>query len=471
MTATVLGVDIGTSAVKAMLLDAAGVVRGMGRQTYPTRHDAPGLSEQSPRDWLKAATDAIRQAVAAHAPTVAAISLGGHMSAPVLIGAAGEPLAACHIITDSRAETDLPPDCHAGIEARTGNKCAAYFSLPKLLWWRRHDPDVLERARHVLAPKDFVALWLTGVAASDPSDSGNMLLLDPVSRRWMPDLARAAGLDPTLLPPLAEPGALLGHLRPEVADALGLPSGVPVAMGASDMAAALLGAGIAGDEIAVTIGTSATVIAGADGIDARLTGRLTFHPGAAPGALFVLGSHFNGGACLDWLSGILGGPERLRAAARAAETPQAADPPLFIPYLLGAGSPDFDPAARGAFLGLAASHGPADLLRAVVQGITADLCLSLDLIDPDGRRPIVLAGGGANLRIWPQIMADLAARPVTLATTADASTKGAALLAGVSLGWFGGTVAEAARRARDPGASFTPGGPSDLRRRFNAARR
>jgi xylulokinase len=193
----------------------------------------------------------------------------------------------------------------------------------------------------------------------------------------------------------------------------------------------------------------------------------------APDALFALGSHFNGGACLDWLRTILGGAEALAVAAeRALAVPPGAEGALFVPYLLGAGSPDFDPAARGAFLGLAASHDPAHLLRALVEGVSADLCGSFDLLDPGAQRSLVLGGGGANITMWPQLLADLARRPVTLAATPDAATLGAALLAGVALGWFGGTLAGAARQVRATAPALQPATPdpyTGFRHRFAMA--
>ncbi len=457
----VLGIDLGTSSVKAMLLDSAAAVVGLARAPYPTRHPAAGLTEQDPADWVAAMGTAVGGCLAAAGPVrVGAIGLSGHMSAPVLVDGNGAALAPCHTITDTRAVTDLPASAREAIAAHTGNQAAAYFTLPKLLWWQREHPGLLARAACVLAPKDFLRAWLTGDLASDPTDAGNMLLLDPVARHWMPALARDAGLDPALLPKLREPAEIAGMLRADRAAALCLPPGIPVATGAADMAAALLGIGLGADEIAVTIGTSATVIAPVAEVAPALLGRLTFHPGVAPGAPFALGSHFNGGACLDWLRTILGGAEALAAAAeQALAVPPGAEGALFVPYLLGAGSPDFDPAARGAFLGLAASHGPAHLLRALVEGISADWCGSFDLLDPGARRGLVLGGGGAKLHLWPQLLADLARRPVTLAATPDASTLGAALLAGVALAWFGGTLAGAARHVRATAPALLPATP------------
>jgi len=470
----VLGLDLGTSAVKAMLLDEAAAVRGQARQGYPTRHPASSLTEQDPAEWLVAARAAVLACLEAAGPVrIGAIGLSGHMSAPVLVDGEGTALAPCHTLTDTRAETDLPPALQAAIEARTGNRCAAYFTLPKLLWWQSHHPSLLARAERVLAPKDYLRAWLTGNLATDPTDAGNMLLLDPATRCWMPELARDVGIDPALLPPLSEPATFAGRLRAECAAELGLPAGLPVATGAADMAAALLGIGLGPHEIAVTIGTSATVIAPVAAAERALVGRLTFHPGAASGALYALGSHFNGGASLDWLRGVLGGDMPFQAAVEQAHAlPPGAEGVLFVPYLLGAGSPDFDPAARGAFLRLAAPHGPAHLLRAVVEGVSADLCRSIDLLDPAGTQGLVLGGGGMHLSLWPQLLADLARRPVTLAATSDASTFGAALLAGVALGWFGGTPEAAARGVRGAASLLRPA-PSDpyatLRLQFQSA--
>jgi xylulokinase len=480
----VLGIDIGTSSVKALLVDAEARVVGVGRGAYATAQPAPGLSEQDPEDWKSAAVVAVRTALAGLEVRVEAISFSGHMSAPVLINGDGAALAACHTIADQRSAGEsggIDAALVAEIAARTGNLPAAHLTLPKLLWWKRHHPEVFARTRFVLMPKDYLRLWMTGDIATDPTDAGNSMLFDASRRDWAGDLAERAGIGAALLPKLRESGEIAGVLLPDPAEALGLAPGLPVVTGAADMAAMLLGSGVdlAGD-VAVTIGTSANVIAGLSRVEPALVGAMNVEPGLEPHELYAIGSHFGGGGALGWLAGLLSRADRpdpsvLAPVSIAAEAiALGSEGLIFLPYLSGGGSPNFDPAARGAFLGLAMKHGSAHMLRAIVEGVTCDLGASLDLFAGLARRRrILFSGGGSRIAFWPQLLADMSGLPVVNASASDASALGAALIAGVGIGWFGGSLSAARERVAPTGPAFEPRPThetAELRRRFDAAR-
>lgn len=455
--------DLGTSSAKALLADRNGAVIASARKSYPTYQPGEGLSEQRAEDWLTACSDAVKACLETAGGVgvgvgVEAIALSGHMAAPVLLSEDGEVLAPVHTITDRRAwheAESIPADVVAAIAARTGNLPATHFVLPKLLWWSKHEPDLWSKTAAVLAPKDFVRLRLTGETATEPTDAGSMLLFDPQTWRWDEDLAESTGVGQGRLPQLLPSRAIAGGLSRDAARILGLTAGLPVVAGAADMATALLGTGVDPmTEVAVTIGTSATVIAGIKAVDAALVGQLTFHPDLAEKSIFVLGSHFGGGGALAWLADLVGsgqasGHEPLAALAEAAATvPAGADGLLFLPYLSGADSPHFDPAARGAFLGLSTRHGREHLLRAIVEGVSADLCASIALMSPTPRKRIRFAGGGARIPFFAETLADLAGLPVAVSAESDSSAVGAALLAGLAVGWFDGDLATA-RAAAD----------------------
>lgn len=480
----VLGLDVGTSSVKAVLVDPDAHLVASGRAGYPTRQPIDGRSEQDPEDWRRAAIVAIRDCINGQSVRVEAISLSGHMSAPVLVDEAGNPLGPCHTITDRRSASEiaaLPEKIVQALVTLSGNLPATHLILPKLLWWKRHHPEIWARTRTVLMPKDWLRHWLTGELATDPTDAGNSMLFDATHWSWSRDMAEGAGIDPDKLAPLRETQSEAGRLLAGPAAALGLPEGLPVIVGAADMAATLLGTGI--DlvyDVALTIGTSATVVAGLTKIEPSLVGAMNINPYMEQGQLYAIGSHFGGGGALNWLASLITGDEQpdpawvARTAANAAAIEPGSEGLVFLPYLSGAGSPAFDPQARGAFLGLSMKHGRAHMLRAIVEGVTTDVAASIGaLARVQPRRRIIFSGGGSRIPFWSQILADVTGLPVQSSMAADASALGAGLIAGVGIGWFGGSL-QTARVLAVPSAPTTA--PRDLQagrhlqERFDRAR-
>ena len=466
MSAAVLGIDIGTSSVKAVLVDREAHVLASGRAAYPTRQPRDGWSEQEPQDWIAAAVAATRAALAGRAETIEAISLSGHMSAPVLVDGEGKPLGPCHTITDRRSAAEaeaVPADIVAALAASSGNLPATHLILPKLLWWKEHHPEIWARTAAILMPKDVVRHFLTGIAGSDPTDSGNTMLFDPVRWDWNRPLAEAAGIDPGKLAPLTASEAIAGPLLPSAAALLGLPAGIPVVTGAADMAATLLVTGIdLADDVALTIGTSATVIAGLSRVEPALLGAMNINVSLDRGVLYAIGSHFGGGGALNWLASVATGAAEPDPAwfgpvtAEAAGVPRGSEGLVFLPYLSGAGSPAFDTEARGAFLGLSMKHGRGHMLRAIVEGVTTDVAESIALLASVGaRKRIVFTGGGSRIPFWTALLADVTGLPVVNSAVADASALGAGLIAGVGIGWFDGSFA-VARGLVAPRATAVP---------------
>jgi xylulokinase len=456
----VLGLDVGSSSVKALVLDGAGEVvecRSAAHALTPT----PGAVEADPRGWWEASLAAIAQLDAPLAE-IAAIGLSGNMSSVVLLDGDGASLRPAPLLADPRggAELDaLPADVRAALAERSRNPVNAISSLASLLWLRDHDRATFARARAWVSAKDYVRLQLTGELCSDSTDAHNALVHDPATGDWDRELIARVGLDPALFPPLRDGGASGGAMTAEAAALTGLPAGIPVAVGGGDMATAALGAGASEPgTLALSLGTSVTAIAplGAAGADAFADdwrGKLTLHPLPGGRGAFALASLLTGGLALNWLRALCGGqvPE-LPSGARVV--PDPSDPLIFVPQLAGAGSPEFVPELRGALLGLTPHTGGAQIALALFEAIAfelAEIVALVGAVESAGADPIasstgaelapplrvdriVATGGGANIDAWVQTLADVLAAPVELLACNDVSAIGAALLAREALG-------------------------------------
>jgi xylulokinase len=435
----ILAIDLGTGALKAVVFDEKLTVLGRASAPVPTRRDRPGEAVQYAQDWVAAMAAAVPQALRG-SPRIDAITLTGHMSAPVFTAPDLQPLAPVQTLADTLSApfvTDTPKTARI-----TGNRDAAYFGRAKIARALAHDPALEAHGTLVLAPKDYLRCILGGSRVTDPSDAGNLLLVDPVTNDWSARLVAEAGLPPHLLPPILPSPTQDRGLSSEWAARFGLLTGTPLITGAADMATAALAGRVAvPGRVLVTIGTSATCLVEASAPPAALLGRFTFHTDGGGGG-FVLGSHFNGGSCLDWFHALGGGMPETRDASLAALSRQAedrapsSDDPLFLSALLGAGSPNFDSAERGGFLRLSASHDRVDLFRSILEGISLDLAHSLSVLRQSGFKidHVLAGGGGMRLSIWPQLLADATGCEVKQAPTGDASAEGAAILALHALG-------------------------------------
>jgi xylulokinase len=456
-----LGIDLGTSSVKVLLVTTSGEVAASGTAEYPIHHPEPGHAEQDPGAWWSACIAAVRSALAAaQGVRVAAIGLSGQMHGLVMLDADGELVAPAIIWPDQRSERQVQEITAAiGAErlyAITGSPLSTGFLAASARWVQQVQPEKWSRVRMLLLPKDYVRWRLTGTFATDPSDGAGALLLDEERRDWSDELLQLLAIDRSLLPPVLPADQLAGVLREEAAAALGLPAGIPVVMGAADTACGLLGAGaVTPDRLLLSISTGGQLVQPVDEVRVDPKGRIhTFcsalTPATGRGAWYQMGATLNAGMALRWLRDSVFGwryPDAYDVMnVAAADVPPGADGLLFLPYLVGERSPHMDPTARGAFFGLTLRHGQGELVRAVMEGATFACYDAYGVLAELGVRSesVILAGGGAKSPLWRQIVADVFGVPVQPLLTAEQSALGAVLLAGGGAGLFDLTATAAA---------------------------
>jgi xylulokinase len=443
----VLGIDLGTSQVKALVMGADGEILGRGRAGYPVETAAAGQAETDPEDWWLGTVAAVREALADAASgstpsgrgedagaggglEVAAVGIDGQMHGVVLADDDGSALRPAILWLDRRAaaEADRYERLPAELTAPLGNRASAGMAGPLLCWLAQHEPDALRAARWALQPKDWVRLRLTGVAATEPTDASGTLLFDLVRGTWAGQLIGALGLPSEKLPPLLESTEIAGRLLPGPARELGLAPGVPVATGAADTAAALYAASPDPERALLTVGTGGQWIVAEDGF--RPSGNTNLFR-AVGGGFCGLAAAQNVGVALDWVRGVLGvsWEQLYDTAAR----PWRGDTPVFVPYLA---EERWDHAATGTWTGLTLAHDKDDLLRAALEGVAFLLRRRLDDLRAAGRRPdaAILGGGGASHPAWRQLLADVLGLPLHPADTSWLSAAGAAEVAAAAAG-------------------------------------
>lgn len=431
-----LGVDIGTSSVKALLLRADGEVVEVARAEHAL-HPSPGVVEADADGWWTATREAIA-ALETDLGGVVAVGLSGNMSAVVLVDEAGQTLRPALLLADPRGAAQiaaLDPELRTAIERAGGNALTTAMSLSSLLWLRDAEPATLDRTAAWLSAKDHVRLRLTDAVASEPTDAANACFLDIATREWRTDLIERAGLPVRIFPPLLDAADVAGRVTAAAADATGLPAGIPVVAGGGDMATAAIGAATtAAGSVCISLGTSVTVIAalGSEPPDPAWRGQLTYHPfpGAAGG--YALASLLTGGLALNWLRSLAGG--RIDFPAAVDVVPDPADPLVFVPQLAGTGTPDFAPEMRGTLLGLTPHTGAPEIAVALFEAIAFEVADVLETLGGDRDRPIRTTGGGTHVDAWLQVLADVLERPVEVLEQTDVSAVGAALLAAPAAG-------------------------------------
>ena len=414
-----LGIDAGTSSVKALLIDDAQRVLAEGSVPLDVQRPRPLWSEQDPADWWRATEAAVAQ-VRAAAPDgwagLDGIGLSGQQHGAVLLDDADQVLRPAILWNDGRAFAECAelerrvPD----FRARASNRAMPGFTAPKLLWVERHEPDTFARTRTVLLPKDWVRLCLTGERVGEMSDASGTLWLDVGARDWDDMLLAACGLTRARMPHLVEGSAPSGVLLPALAAAWGLPGRhVVVAGGAGDNAASAVGIGaVAAGEGFLSLGTSGVVFAATDHLVARPERTLHAFCHALPGRWHVMAVALTASSALSWLSGVLGQPDVGALLARVEVC--AADPawrraaPLFLPYLTGERTPHNDPDAAAMFAGLRPEHGADALTYAVLEGVAFALADGLDVVREAGvqMHGCALVGGGSRSRFWAGMLAD-----------------------------------------------------------------
>ncbi|HSL01729.1 MAG TPA: xylulokinase [Rubrobacteraceae bacterium] len=463
-----LGLDLGTGSVKALLVDERGVTLGEASASYPVRSTRPGRAESSPEEWWEAAAEAARVAVGPRGAQVAAVGLSGQMHGIVLADGAGRPLRSAILWADARSGEELAAYRALGEEARAGlaNPPAVGMAGPSLLWLRGHEAGVYSSARWALQPKDWIRMRLTGEAAAEPSDASATLLYDLLSDGWAYPVVEALGLRADLLAPIVASTDAAGVLTEEAAGSLGLRAGVPVAAGAADTAAAMVGTGLLGPgAVQLTVGTGGQIVTPRDTPEPDPHERVHLYRTAAaepPGLWYSMAAIQNAGLALEWARKVL----RVswdEVYEEAFAVPPGAGGVVFLPYLSGERTPRFDPSARGAWTGLGLDHGRGHLLRAALEGVAFALREGLEALEE--REPRVpelrLAGGGAGGTSggpWRQLLANVLGRPLWLLpehVAPVASARGAALLAGIASGVYQ-SIGDTLSLAPEPDDSVEP---------------
>jgi len=433
-----VGLDVGTTGVKAIAVSPEGAVLASATRPYPLSTPRPGWAEQDPEDWWSASAAALGEVSAGR--EVLGIGLSGQMHGLVVLDAGDRVIRPAILWNDQRTAAEC-----AEIEERvgrerlielTGNRALTGFTAPKLLWLRRHEPDAFSRIARVMLPKDYVRLRLTGDWATDAADASGTLLLDVARRRWSDEVVDALELPRSWLPPVLE--------SPEPAGATvavaGAPDGIPVAAGAGDQPAAALGVGIdRPGPVSVVLGTSGVVLAALPGYAHDATGGVHAFCHAVPGAWQAMGVILSAAGSLEWFRERLAAGTPFEALdAEATAWAPGAEGLLFAPYLAGERTPHADPDARGAFVGLQLRHDRGALVRAVLEGVAFGLRDALDAVRALGVTPVAgrVSGGGSRSELWLRIVAAALDLPLERTESQEGSAFGASLLGGVAAGVF-----------------------------------
>jgi xylulokinase len=452
MSGSFVGIDVGTSGVKALAIDGEGTVLARAEVSYPLSTPRPGWSEQNPADWWDATESALAQLRASAGPP-AGIGLSGQMHGLVALDRHGDVLRPAILWNDQRTGAECAEiERTIGLKrliSLTGNRALTGFTAPKLLWLRRHEPDVFASIARIALPKDYVRLRLCGEHAIDVSDASGTLLLDVARRRWSEDVLAALELDASWLPLVLESPAVSGVTA----------DGVPVAAGGGDQACGALGVGVdRTGPVSVVLGTSGVVFAALESFAADPQARVHAFCHAVPGAWHAMGVMLSAAGSLQWLRNTVApGVPYDDLVAEAAVWPAGTEGLLFAPYLVGERTPHADPDARGAFAGLSVRHDRGALVRAVLEGVAFGLRDSLDLIAELGGTPATgrVSGGGARSEEWLRIVASVLELPLQRVAVDEGAAFGAAILGGVAANGWPDVHAAVAATVK-PGATIEP---------------
>src|SRR5215203_5715006 len=441
-----LGLDLGTSSLKALLLDEGGASLGEGSASYAVRAPRAGWAESSPEDWWAAVLEATTAAVGRRGAEVKALGLSGQMHGVVLADELGFPLRSAVLWADARSGAELAAyrRLDEDLGRRLANPPAVGMAGPSLLWLRDQEPDTYTSARWALQPKDWLRMRMTGEAATEPSDASATLLYDLLADDWSYAVVEDLGLRTELLAPLVPSAWVAGRLEGEAADELGLRNGLPVAAGAADTAAAMLGVGLLRPgPVQLTVGTGGQVVTPKTVPEPEPHGRTHLYRAAVPGLWCSMAAIQNAGLALEWVRKVLGVSWK-DVYEEAFAVPPGSGGLTFLPYLSGERTPLFDPGARGAWAGLGLDHTRGHLLRAALEGVAFALRDALEALEDLGNiaPELRLAGGGTGGRSgepWRQLLADVLGRPLwplpdEIASVASA--RGAAFLAGFASGVY-----------------------------------
>lgn len=441
-----LGLDVSTTSSKALLIDERGTVIAVASSPHTLQTPRPRWSEQDPEEWWQAVSASIRGALekaSIRGDSIKAIGLTGQMHGLVMLDGSGHVLRPAILWNDQRTQMQCD-EIHRRIGREhfiqiTGNVALPGFTAPKILWVAENEPEIYQRARHVLLPKDFVRYRLTGEYAMDKADGAGTVLFDLKKRTWSPEVIATLGINPAWMPPTFEGPEITGQVTAAAAQGTGLKRGIPVVAGGGDQAAQAVGVGaVEPGVVALTVGTSGVVFAPTLSALIEPEGRLHAFCHAVPGMWHLMGVMLSAAGSLDWYRWALAPDIDFDALLKEAEAvPAGSEGLLFLPYLSGERTPHPDPLARGAFVGLTLRHGRGHMTRAVLEGVSFGLKDCFGLIQeacPGEIRHVRISGGGSKSALWRKILSSILETELVSVVTTEAAAYGAALLAGVGAG-------------------------------------
>ena len=448
-----IGVDLGTSAVKLLLMDGEGRILNIVSREYPLSFPHPGWSEQDPADWVSATADGIRALTKDFDKSeIAGIGCGGQMHGLVVLDENDRVIRPAILWNDGRtsAETEYLNNeiGKAKLSELTANIAFAGFTAPKLLWMRNNEPELFAKIRRIMLPKDYINYMLTGVHCTDVSDASGMLLFDVEHKRWSQEMLDICGIREQQMPMIYESSDVVGTIKPDMAAILGLPASVRVCAGAGDNAAAAVGTGTVGDGACnISLGTSGTVFISSRtfGVDKNNALHSFAH---ADGHYHLMGCMLSAASCNKWwMDDILGTSDYAGEQAPITDEKLGRNHVFFLPYLMGERSPINDVDARGTFIGLTMDATRADMTQAVLEGVAFAIRDSLEVARSLGLdiRVSRICGGGAKSPLWRKIMANVCGLELEQIESEEGPGYGGAMLAAVACGEFA-SVEEAARR-------------------------
>ena len=479
-----IGIDVGTSSVKALLVDGDGKVIKATSPEYDFDVPKPLWAETDPDHWWIATQKALKDLLAGiNAVDVKGVGLTGQMHGMCLLDKNGNVLRPCVMWNDQRSHLECEEITERVGQQKvleiTGNPILPGFTAPKVLWTQKNEPEVFSKINKILLPKDYIRYKLTGEYISDVSDASGTSLLDVGKRNWSKEMFDALGWSLSWMPEVTESIEVSSYTNSETTELIGLPKGTPVESGAGDCAAQAVGSGIVEEgKVSVTLGTSGVVFAQSDQYRVEPEGRLHAFCHAVPGKWHLMGVMLSAAGSFQWYKNQFGNIEQKEETEggkdayellteKAKKVDVGSEGLFFLPYLSGERTPHPDPYARGCFIGMSLRHKKEHFTRAVLEGVSYGLNDSLSLmrdlgIDPD---EIILSGGGARSSLWKQMLADVFSNKCAMVNAVEGAAYGAAMLVAVGVGGFE-SVSEASRAWIQKTESVLPGNNSELYRKF-----
>ncbi|MBB6695524.1 xylulokinase [Cohnella xylanilytica] len=442
----VVGVDLGTSAVKTLLVSQDGTVKAEATREYPLYHEKSGWSEQEPEDWVTGTLESLKGLVSGSgvsAEDIEGISFSGQMHGLVLLDADNRPVRRAILWNDTRTTEqcrEIERTLGDKLLSVTRNPALEGFTLPKILWVRENEPEAFAKASRFVLPKDYVRYRLTGEIHMDLSDAAGTLMLDVANKTWSAEVLRAFELPEAFCPPLVEAGGFVGTVSAEASASSGLAASTKVFAGGADNACGAIGAGILKPGLTLcSIGTSGVVLTYEPDASADYAGKVHFFNHGKENAFYAMGVTLAAGYSLSWFRNTFAKGESFDSFLEGVgDIAPGADGLLFTPYLVGERTPHADSVIRASFIGMDGAHTRAHFARAVMEGITFSLNESVDLFRQAGKTvdTIVSIGGGAKNPVWLQMQADIFNAEVVALENEQGPGLGAAMLAAAGCGWF-----------------------------------